>query len=209
VNTNTTFARQALVAVASKMITQSANQDLTFDAVAEKANVDVSRIEDLFDSPSQLLAEAQMAIYFSMVEPHHLVLSRVESALALADQAAFWTSIEENLDLAWSSGQVGDKWGIVNMLHDIWDDPFSQRHFCDLLDIQFERWIEVLEGAQRLGWIDQDLDAKALTAMVWSASIGQVIMAGSVVMDLSAQSVRDLFLRIVRSKSESAPGSEQ
>jgi hypothetical protein len=209
VNTSETFARQAVIAAAAQMIKDSSSRDLTYDAVAERAKVDVAKVDELFDSPSQLVAEAQMANYFSMIEPHHLVLSRVESAIANLDETSFWTSLEENIDLAWSSGQIGEKWGIVNLLHDIWGDPFSQRHFCDLLDIQFERWIEVIENAQRLGWIDRDLDAKALTAVVWSASIGQVIMSGSVVMDLSAQSVRDFFSRMVRAKSESAPNSDQ
>ncbi len=187
------------------MIREAGSRELKYDDVAERANVGVSTIEDIFDSRSQLIAEAQMANYFSMVEPHHLVLSRVESAVDDQDQPAFWVAIEENLDMAWSSGQMGEKWGVMNMLHDVWGDPFSQRHFCDLLDIQFERWIEVIEGAQRLGWIDSDVDAKAVTAIIWSASIGQVIMSGSTVLDVPTQSVRDFYLRIVRGKSQPAP----
>jgi hypothetical protein len=187
------------------MIKESGSRELTYDVVAERANVGVSTIEDFFDSRGQMIAEAQMANYFSMVEPHHLVLSRVESAVDDQDQPAFWVAIEQNLDLAWSSGQMGEKWGLVNMLHDVWGDPFSQRHFCDLLDIQFERWIEVIEGTQRLGWIDPDLDAKALTAIFWAASIGQVIMSGSTVLDVPTQSVRDFYLWIVRGKVQPAP----
>jgi phytoene/squalene synthetase len=186
------------------MIKEANSRELTYESVAERANVDVSTIEELFDSRSQMVAEAQMVNYFAMVEPLHLVQSRVESAVAEEDQPAFWSAVEENLEMAWSSGQVGSKWGVVNLLRDVWEDPFSQRHFCDLLDIQFERWIEVIEGAQRLGWMDADLDAKALTAIIWSASIGQVIMSGSTVLDLPTQSVKDFYLQVVGAKSQPA-----
>ena len=113
---------------------------------------DLETIEYFFDSKTQLIAEAQLINYFEMVEPHHRVLSRAESAIERADEASFWDAIEENMELAWTSGQVGHKWGIIKMLLDIWADPFSQGHFCELLDIQFERWIEVIEEAKRPGW---------------------------------------------------------
>ena len=116
-----------------------------------------------------------MSNYFEMIEPHHLVLARAETAAAIEDEPGFWSAIEENLRLAWCSGQVGDKWGIINLLHDVWSDPFSKGHFCELLDIQFERWINVIENAKRLGWIDQEMDAKAMITVFWSASVGQVI----------------------------------
>jgi hypothetical protein len=104
------------------------------------------------------------------------------------------------MEMAWSSGQVNEKWGILNLLHDIWSDPFSQSHFCDLLDIQFDRWITVVRQAQDLGWIDEDIDAKSLTAVFWSASVGQVITAGSTTLNPSSEDVRDFYMRIVRGR---------
>ncbi len=204
-STNGTFARRNIVVVASEIIRERGSQDLQIVDVAERARVDVGTIEGYFDSRSQLVAEAQMSNYFAMVEPLHLVLSRVETALAEQDEAAYWAAVEENMMMAWSSGQVNDKWGIVKLLLDVWSDPFSQRHFCDLLDIQFARWVAVAEGAKQLGWIDQDIDAKALTAVFWSASVGQVITAGSAFLDLPAQDVRDFYMRVVRAKVQTGP----
>jgi hypothetical protein len=158
----------------------------------------VSTIHDFFDSHSQLIAEAQMANYFELVEPQHRVMARVEDAIKNRDPDSFWESVEENMLMAWDSGQVDAKWGIVQMLQDVWMDPFSQRHFTDLLDIQFKRWIEVVQGAQRVGWIESDTDAKTLVAFLWSASIGQFITAGSSSMKLSADDVRTFFRRVVR-----------
>jgi len=92
----------------------------------------------------------------------------------------------------------------LNQLHDIWSDPFSQSHFCDLLDIQFERWIAVVEGAKKHGWIGEHVDARALTAVFWSASVGQVITAGSSSLNLSSIEARDFLLSIVRGSKEEA-----
>jgi hypothetical protein len=198
--TTNPFARQRIIEVTSEMIRTTGSMGIDLGEVAEQSGVDASTVESFFDSRTQLIAEAQMANYFSMVEPLHLVLSRVESALADVDQAAFWAAVEENMEMAWSSGQVNKKWGIFNLLHDIWLDPFSQSHFCDLLDIQFDRWITVVEQAQGLGWIDADMDAKSLTAVFWAASVGQVITAGSNILNPSSEDVRDFYMRIVRGR---------
>jgi AcrR family transcriptional regulator len=194
------FARQHIIEVTSDMIKATGSRGIDLGEVAERSGVDISTVESFFDSRTQLIAEAQMANYFSMVEPLHLVLSRVESALSDEDQTAFWVAVEENMEMAWSSGQVNEKWGILNLLHDIWSDPFSQSHFCDLLDIQFDRWITVVRQAQDLGWIDEDIDAKSLTAVFWSASVGQVITAGSTTLNPSSEDVRDFYMRIVRGR---------
>jgi hypothetical protein len=103
--------------------------------------------------------------------------------------------------MSWTSGQLEKKWGIINLLHDVWSDPFTQSHFCDLLDIQFNRWIAVIEGAQQNGWIDEEINATALTSVYWSASVGQVITAGSTSLHLSPENVRDFFIQFVRGKN--------
>lgn len=187
--------------VAGELIKERGSKDLKFSDVADRANVDVEVIESLFDSRTQLIAEVQMSNYFVMVEPIHLGLSRIESAVADGDEASFWSGIEENLEMSWSSGQMEKKWGIINLLHDVWSDPFTQSHFCDLLDIQFNRWIAVIEGAQRNGWIDEEINAAALTSVYWSASVGQVITAGSTSLHLSPENVRDFFTHLVRGKN--------
>jgi hypothetical protein len=135
-----------------------------------------------------------------MVEPHHLVLNHVELAESNDLEHEFWTAIEENMKIAWTTGRVGQKWGIIKLLLDIWSDPFSQSHFCELLDIQFERWIAVIENAQERGWIDEDIDARSMVAVFWSASVGQVITSGSSVLEVSPQTTCDFLLRIVRGR---------
>ncbi len=198
------FARRKIMLVASELVKERGSKDVTFRDVADRANVDLGVVEEFFDSQTQLIAEVQMANYFVMVEPIHLGLSRIEVAVAENDESTFWSGIEESLGMSWSSGQSEKKWGIINLLHDVWSDPFTQSHFCDLLDIQFNRWIAVIEGAQANGWIDEDIDATALTSVYWSASVGQVITAGSTSLHLSPESVREFFMHFVRGKDPQA-----
>jgi hypothetical protein len=87
------------------------------------------------------------------------------------------------------------------MLHDIWGDPFVKSHFCEMLDIQFQGWINIIEVAQQLGWIGADIDAKALVSVFWSSSVGQLITAGSSMLNLTPQQHRDFIMRIVRPPS--------
>jgi AcrR family transcriptional regulator len=197
---NDPFARRKIMLVAGELVKERGSQNVQFEDVAERANVDVDVLDTYFDSRTQMIAEVQMANYFVMVEPIHLGLSRIEGAVADGDEASFWSGIEENLAMSWSSGQMEKKWGIINLLHDVWSDPFTQTHFCDLLDIQFNRWISVIEGAQANGWIDESIDAAALTSVYWSASVGQVITAGSTSLHLSPENVRDFFMSFVRGK---------
>jgi hypothetical protein len=195
------FARDKILSVASQFVRENGASSLEVSEIAQLSEVDVETVEYFFDSKTQLVAEAQLSNYFEMVEPHHLVLNRVETAAANKDETGFWVAIEENMEMAWTSGQVGQKWGIIRLLMDIWSDPFAQSHFCELLDIQFERWITVVERAQSLGWVDTDIDARAMTAVFWSASIGQVITAGSSVLEVSPRATKDFLMRIVRGRS--------
>jgi AcrR family transcriptional regulator len=200
-NSPDSFTRDRILDVASLLVKEFGAYELQFADVAEKADVDVDTVEYFFDSVAQLRAEAQLSNYFTMIEPHHRVLVHVEEAVDERDESSFWSAVEANVELAWSSGQVGDKWGLIRLLQDIWSDPFSQNHFCELLDLQFQRWIEVIEGAQSLGWVEPDIDAKAMVSVFWSASVGQVITAGSTVLDLTPQASRDFLMRIVRGRS--------
>lgn len=190
------------MAAAGEIIKQRGSCELRLDDVAELSNVDVDTINEYFDSKTQLIAEVQMANYFAMVEPIHLGLSTIETAVANGVEADFWDGIEENLVMSWSSGQVERKWGIINLLHDVWSDPFTQSHFSDLLDIQFHRWIAVIDGAKAHEWIDDDVNATALTAIFWSASVGQVITAGSTSLDLEPATIRDFFVSLVRKRTQ-------
>ncbi|HEY1223141.1 MAG TPA: hypothetical protein VGE75_06570, partial [Acidimicrobiales bacterium] len=79
----------------------------------------------------------------------------------------------------------------------IWGDPFVQSHFCELLDVQFQAWINIIEGAQRLGWIDVELNAASVVSIFWSSSVGQFITSGSALLNFSPQENRDFIMRLL------------
>ena len=112
------------------MVREASREGVTFEGVGARAGVSVDTVAYFFDSIKQLIAEAQLANYADLVRSHHFAMTKVETALAQEDLDAFLAAVEQNLDLAWTSGQIGDRWGIIELLHDIWGDPFVQSHFC-------------------------------------------------------------------------------
>jgi hypothetical protein len=73
-----------------------------------------------------------------------------------------------------------------------------------LLDVQFQAWINIVQCAQDLGWIDLDVDARSLVSVFWSSSVGQFITSGSELLNLTPQENRDFIMRIVRPPSRQA-----
>ena len=90
------------------MLREVPSDALRIDTVAESAEVSPEVVDEFFDSRAQLVAEAQMANYFEIIQPLHRILSRVETAIVEGDEAAFWEGVEENMVVSWGSGQHGD-----------------------------------------------------------------------------------------------------
>jgi AcrR family transcriptional regulator len=204
VTTPDSFERDKIITTTKAMVREASREGVTFEGVGTRAGVSVDTVAYFFDSIKQLIAEAQLANYADLVSAHHFAMTKVETALAEEDLDAFLAAVEQNLDLAWTSGQIGNRWGIIELLHDIWGDPFVQSHFCELLDVQFQAWINIVRSAQGLGWIDLDVDAKSLVSVFWSSSVGQFITSGSELLNLTPQENRDFIMRIVRPPSRQA-----
>ncbi len=187
-----------MVAVASSMITESGSSAFRIADLAERANVGVPTIYYHFESRTQVIAEAQTANYFHMTVPLHRILSKAETALSTTDQPIFWEAIRENVEMAWHKGAPSDHMNIVMLLLDIFSDEKAGAVFRERLDIQFARWVAVVQEAQALGWIAPDLDAHALVAVLWSATVGQVITVGSKFVDVSAEAIGEFTLKMVR-----------
>jgi len=192
------LTRNHMIEVASSMIGEAGSSSFRIADLAERANVGVPTIYYHFESRTQIIAEAQMANYFNMTVPLHRILSKAETALSTREQAVFWDAVRENFQMAWHSGATDENMGIVKLLLDVYSDPKSRDIFRDRLDIQFARWVAVVKDAQGLGWIASDIDAHALVAVLWSATVGQVITVGSKFVDVSAQAVSDFALKMIQ-----------
>lgn len=195
--------RRHIVEVAAEMVAEGGSENFRIVELAERARVGVPTIYYHFTSRVQVIAEAQMSNYFLMTEPLHKILSAAETALSLKDETSFWTAIESNLARAWSSGQFDQKVGIVKLLLDVWADPTSRVRFRELLDIQFARWVALVDDAKALGWMREELNSQTLVSIFWAASVGQVITSGSAYVDISSDAVSSFYMGIAR-KSSSA-----
>lgn len=192
------LTRNHMIEVASSMIGEAGSSSFRIADLAERANVGVPTIYYHFESRTQIIAEAQMANYFSMTVPLHRILSKAETALSTKDQPIFWEAVRENFQMAWRSGAADQNMGIVKLLLDVFIDPKSRDIFRDRLDIQFARWVAVVEDAKGLGWIGSEIDAQALVAVLWSATVGQVITVGSKYVDVSPEAVSDFAMKMIQ-----------
>jgi AcrR family transcriptional regulator len=183
--------------VAAQMIDECGSDALRIVDVAGRANVGVPTIYYHFDSKTQLIAEAQVSNYLLMLTPIHQIISRVELALGAKDESAFWAAIGDDIVVSWKSGQPDDRWRVIKLLLDVWSDPKARDAFCDGLDAQFDRWIQIIDEAKELGWMAEEVDGHALVASLWSATVGQAILSNSSRLQLSPESIRDFFLHAI------------
>ncbi len=196
-NKGSVGTRGHIIEVAQAMLAERASGDIHLADIAEGAHVGVQTIYYHFDSRNQLIAEAQAAIYRKLTEPLHEYLILSEAALAAEDEAAFWSALGDNVMLAWTYGHEGDRWKIPKLLIDISSDSKTQREFSEGLEKQLERWINVVERAKELDWIDTDVDTYALITSCWAGSVGQAIFANSSKIYYTPESIRQFFLGVV------------
>jgi AcrR family transcriptional regulator len=189
--------RGHIIEVAQAMLADRPSGDIHLADIAEGAHVGVQTIYYHFDSRNQLIAEAQAAIYRKLTEPLHEYLILSETALAVEDRAAFWSALGDNVMLAWTYGHEGDRWKIPKLLIDISSDAKTQREFSEGLEKQLERWINVVERAKELDWIDADVDTYALITSCWAGSVGQALFANSSKIYYTPESIRQFFLGVV------------
>jgi hypothetical protein len=128
----------------------------------------------------------------------HELLHLAEQAIINRNEAVFWSAVGDQVEAAWMAGRSDDPWRMVKLLIDVWTDAGTQREFCQRLDAQLERWIQLIEKAKELGWIHEKVDASSLMALYWSAAIGQPIINNSRFVANSSIGARIAFLESSR-----------
>jgi AcrR family transcriptional regulator len=189
--------RRHIIEVAQAMLAERPSGEIHLADIAEGAHVGVQTIYYHFESRNQLIAEAQAAIYKNLTEPLHEYLILAEASLIAEDEATFWSALGDNVMLAWTYGHEGDRWKIPKLLIDISSDIKTQREFSEKLEIQLERWINVVERAKQLDWIDPDVDTYALITACWAGSVGQALFANSSKIYYTPETIRQFFAGVV------------
>lgn len=190
--------RQHILKVTADLLTQRPARLVRIVDVAKAAYVAVPTIYYHFGSRVLLIGEAQDQIYRSISAPMHDSLDRAEAAMAAGDAFTFWEVVGDHLMLAWSSGHRRDESGVVAVLADILANPATRERFGEHVDVTFQRWARLLGRARDAGWVRPDVDAEALVAAFWAASVGQTMLGGRQVADIGPERMRDVFLTTVR-----------
>jgi len=176
-----------ILEVTELMLSGMESSEVHISDVAKLANVGVPTVYYYFESRTQLIAEAQASIYLKLIVDQ--------------DGTAFLAATGDNFVMAWSYGQLEGGWKIAKLLLDVWSDPKTQRRFCELLDVQLERWIRAIESAKELGWIKPDVDAIALITACWTGSMGQAIFSNSIKLIYTPESIRQFFAQAIEVES--------
>ncbi|MGA7836099.1 MAG: TetR/AcrR family transcriptional regulator, partial [Acidimicrobiales bacterium] len=140
-----TDTRRHIIEITETMLAERPSSEIHQADIAEQAHVGVQTIYYHFDSRNQLIAEAQASTYGRLTEPLHQFLLSAEAALLDEDEAGFWSALGDNVVLAWSYGHTGDRWRIPKLMIDIASDSKTQREFGEKLEVQLDRWINVVE----------------------------------------------------------------
>jgi len=201
VNKEDSSTRRHIINATESMLQERASSEIHLVDVASRADVGLQTIYYHFASRNQLIAEAQTCAYIRLVEPLHKYLLAAERALIEQSQSMFWSALGDNVMLVLTYAQSEDQWRILKLLIDIWKDGKAQREFIEAIEIQFDRWISVIESAKVIGWIKGEIDAFALVTTFWSASIGQALFASSSKTACSSQSIWDFFVNISMSRT--------
>ncbi|HSN03042.1 MAG TPA: TetR/AcrR family transcriptional regulator, partial [Acidimicrobiales bacterium] len=115
--------RQRILDVTIAAIEKDGSRNVRIAEVANRSKVGVPTIYYHFESRTQLIAEAQMAIYQRLTVSLHGQKPRIMAALANDDREGFLNALGENTEMAWRLGQLDEKWGIVKLLLDVWSQP--------------------------------------------------------------------------------------
>lgn len=182
--------------VTEAMLAENPSNEVRVEELAKLANVSVPTIYYHFHSRNQLIAEAQASAYFKLIEPLHGYLDLAEGAIAAKDQPAYVQAVGDNLAKAWAIQRHDDQWKVTRLLIDIWADPTTQMEFCELLDVQLGRWINVIDASKQLGWTDPDIDTMAVVTTCWAGSVGQSIFVNSTRLHYTPEGIRDFYMKL-------------
>ncbi len=103
-----------------------------------------------------------------------------------------------DIERLWSIRNSGDEWRVAKLLIDILAEPQVRIEFGALLDVQFERWINVVEAGKRRGWVRPNLDASLAVASLWAATNGQAILSNTTKVRYTAEDVRNFWVQVGR-----------
>ncbi len=199
------LTKQHILDVATQLVREVGSAGFRVADLSERANVGIPTIYYHFASREQVIAEAQLANYFTMTAGMPTYFARVSASIAEHDETAFRAALRDDMVTAWRIGGFDAQIGMMRMLIDIWADAQTKDEFLDMLDAQYARWVAMTMDAQELGWIDSAADAAMLVSFFWAASIGQAAIPHRLGLEVNPETIADYWLRVLSGSSGPAP----
>lgn len=191
--------KQHILATTVALLSELGSEKVRIADIARQASVGVPTIYYHFDSRSRLVAEAQVMRYEESMRPLRELMEEIEASVTDHVEPVFWRAINEFVASVWAPSRVDEKFEVGKWLMDESIDPFLRDRFLEIMDNQYQRWLDVVRNAQELGWICPTLDGAALTSLFWSASVGQILTKNTSYQRLTPETAVKLFQSIVQS----------
>jgi AcrR family transcriptional regulator len=189
--------RERIVNVTIALIESDGAERVRVADLARRAGVGIPTIYYHFESRAHLIAVAQVARYEAMMAPLRELMGTIETAIAASDENLYWSSLRRYFEMVFEPAQIDGKDAMGRLFLGDTREESPAHDAATFIARQFSRWVATVTGAQTRGWVNPDLDATTLTALFWSAVVGQA-MAAPTAVALDAGALMDLFETLVR-----------
>ena len=184
--------RDHIVEEAQTLLADVGSSGFRIVALAKRANVGVPTIYYHFASREQVIAQAQLRTYFELTRPMAAYFSHMAEAVAAGDADRFRAELMGDVTATWVAGHFQEDVGVMRLLLDIWADPATRQEFRDIVDSRYRNWVDLLERAQELGWVESAPHAATGVAVFWAASVGLAILPHASDDGVTAERVAEL-----------------
>ena len=189
---NSTTKTHILNSTIDLLATRSSKEIRIVD-IAKQANVGIPTIYYHYSSRETLISEAQVENFRRLMTNRHEYLREWRDALTTGDRDRFVEAFHAyHLEIA-SHETIDAMWEMVRVLADIRTDLAARRRFVEIHDAALEERVSICVDAQRLGWLNPDLDARAYAAHSGTAILGRILLEGSEYFSIEPEAVHELL----------------
>ena len=170
--------------------------------IAKRASVGIPTIYYHYNSREGLISEAQVENFRRLMTNRHPYLNEWREALATGDRKRFVDSMHDyHLEIA-SNATFDAMWELVRVLADIRNDHVARSRFVEIHDAALAEREEIVLAAQRLGWMNPELDAHAYVTHSGTAILGRILLEGSEHYSIEPEAMHRLLWTWVGSSDE-------
>ena len=163
--------------------------------IAKRANVGIPTIYYHYSSREFLISEAQVENFRRLMSDRHKYLREWRDSLTNGDRERFVEAFHAyHLEIA-SDETTEAMWEMVRVLADIRTDHEARRRFVEIHDAALEERVSIVVDAQRLGWLNPELDARAYAAHSGTAILGRILLEGSEHFSIEPEALHGLIWR--------------